>query len=69
MIAIVLMQDTKSSGLGSGLGSVSNAESFFGRNRSKTREGRLMFQTKILACVIAVISLGLVLIFQFYYVI
>ncbi len=59
MIALVLMQDTKSSGLGSSFGG--NTDSFYGRNKSKTREGRLAFLTKVLGVVIAVVCIVTVL--------
>lgn len=62
MIGLVLSQDSKSSGLGSSFGG--NTDSFYGRNKSKTKEARLSFFTKVLAVVIAVLSIVTVLLLK-----
>ena len=62
MIGLVLMQDTKSGGIGSSFGG--NTDSFYGRNKSKTREGRLSTMTKVLAGVIAVVCIVTVLLLK-----
>ncbi len=60
LVVVVLMQDSKSSGLGSAFGG--NTDSFFGRNKSKTREGKLIRMTKILGAVLGVFSIVAVII-------
>lgn len=60
IIGVVLMQDAKSSGLGGAFGG-GNTDNFFGRNKSKSREGRLQFLTKALAISIGVVSVALAL--------
>lgn len=64
MIGLVLMQDTKSSGLGAEFGG--NTDSFFGRNRSKTKESRLAFLTKVAAVAIAVACVVATLLLKYY---
>ena len=64
MIGLVLMQDTKSSGLGTEFGS--NTDSFFGKNRSKTKENRLAFMTQVLAVAIAVCCVVATLLLKYY---
>lgn len=63
MVAVVLMQDTKSSGMGASFGG--NSDSFFGRNQSKTREGKLKNATKGIAVLIGVLCIALVIILQY----
>lgn len=61
-IIVVLMQDSKSAGLGGAFGG--NTDSFFGRNKSKTKESKLARLTKIFASVVAVASVAVVVILQ-----
>lgn len=59
LIAIVLMQEGKSAGLS---GAISGAaDSYFGKNKARTLEGRLEKFTKILAAVFIVLSFVLYL--------
>lgn len=54
---VVLMQDSKSSGLS---GAISGAaETYFGKNRARTMEGKLENATKILGVLYLVLSLVL----------
>lgn len=62
MVVIVLMQDTKSSGMGAAFG---GADSFFGKNKSKTKEARKELLTKVLAVVIAVLAIVMVVMLRF----
>lgn len=64
LIILVLMQDTKGGGLGAEFGG--NTDSFFGRNRSKTKEGRLVFLTKVASIAIAVLCVGATLLLKYY---
>lgn len=64
MIGLVLMQDTKSSGLGTEFGG--NTDSFFGKNRSKTKESRLAFLTQVAAIAIAVFCVVATLLLKYY---
>lgn len=62
LIAVVLMQNVKTSGLGATFGGNMETESFYGKNKSKTRDGRLQNLTKLLAVVIGVLCIVLTLI-------
>ena len=54
LIAVVLLQEGKSAGLS---GAISGAaETYFGKNRGRTMEGKLERITKILAAVLIVLS-------------
>ena len=55
LIAIVLLQEGRSAGLSGAI--AGGAESFLGKNKSKTIESKLVSITKILAIVIFVLSL------------
>lgn len=59
LIAVVLMQEGKSSGLGALTGG--STESFFGKHQSSSREGRLQRLTTIFIAIIAVLSIAMVL--------
>lgn len=59
MIVTVLLQSGQSQGLGSIAG---GAETFFGKNKAKTVEGKLALLTKIAAGVFVAMSLLLVII-------
>ena len=59
MIVTVLLQSGQSQGLGSIAG---GAETFFGKNKAKTVEGKLALITKIAAGVFVAMSLLLVII-------
>lgn len=59
LIAAVLMQPGKSAGLS---GAISGgAETFFGKNKAKSYEGKLALATKVSGTVIFVLSLTLVI--------
>ena len=54
LIATVLLQPGESNGLGAIAG---GAETFFGKNKAKSMEGKLALATKISACVFIVCAL------------
>ena len=59
LTAIVLMQQGKTAGLS---GAISGAaESYFGKNKARTMEGKLEFWTKILAAIFFVLAFVLYL--------
>jgi preprotein translocase subunit SecG len=59
LIVAVLMQPGKSAGLS---GAISGgAETFFGKNKAKTYEGKLVLATKITAGMVFVVSFALVI--------
>jgi preprotein translocase subunit SecG len=53
LVLVILLQPAKTAGLGSIAG---GAETFFGKNKSKSFEGRMVFLTKIAAAAFLVIS-------------
>ena len=58
LIISVLMQE----GQGNGLGAITGgSETFFGKNKSKTLEGKLAFVTKVSAGVFVVSSFGMLI--------
>ena len=59
MIVTVLLQSSETTGLGAISG---GAETFFGKNKAKSMEGKLALLTKICACVFVVLSLAMVII-------
>ena len=63
LIAAVLMQPGKSAGLSGAI--TGGAETFFGKNKAKSYEGKLVLATKVSAGLIFVLSLALVLIVRF----
>ena len=64
LIVLVLMQDSKGGGLGAEFGG--NTDSFFGRNRSKTKESRLVFLTKVASIAIAVCCVVVALLLKYH---
>ena len=50
LTAIVLMQQGKTAGLSGAIGGA--AETYFGKNKARTMEGKLEFWTKILALIL-----------------
>jgi len=56
MIVTVLLQSSESDGMGAITG---GAETFFGKNKSKSIEGKLALLTKICAVVFVVMALAL----------
>ena len=56
LIAVVLMQESKSSGFGSLSGQV---DSYVSKNRGRTKEGRLERYTTILGILFFIIAIGL----------
>lgn len=63
LVAVVLLQEGRSAGLSGAI--AGGAESFLGKNKSKTIESKLVFITKILAIVFFVLSLVATLIVLF----
>ena len=63
LIAIVLLQEGRSAGLSGAI--AGGAETFLGKNKSKTIEQKLVNITKVLASVFFVLSLGANLFFLF----
>ncbi len=63
LIAAVLMQAGKSAGLSGTI--TGGAETFFGKNKAKSYEGKLVLATKITATVVFVVSLGFAIIARF----
>ena len=63
LIAIVLLQEGRSAGLSGAI--AGGAETFLGKNKSKTIEQKLVNITKVLAAVFFVLSLGANLFFLF----
>lgn len=63
LVAIVLLQEGRSAGLSGAI--AGGAESFLGKNKSKTIESKLVSITKILAIVFFVLSLVATLIVLF----
>ena len=64
VIALVLMQDSKSTGGVNAAFGGGGVESFFGKNKSKSRNSRLEFLTKTMGIVIAVLSVALALVYK-----
>lgn len=64
MVIVVLSQTVKTSGLGATFGG--ETDSFYGKNKSKTRDGRLMTATKVLAIAIGVICIVLTLLLKWF---
>ena len=63
LIAIVLLQEGRSAGLSGAI--AGGAETFLGKNKSKTIEQKLVNITKVLATVFFILSLGANLFFLF----
>lgn len=63
LIIAVLMQPGKSAGLSGAI--TGGAETFFGRNKAKSYEGKLVLATKVFSGIIFVLSIALVLIIKF----
>jgi preprotein translocase subunit SecG len=61
LIVSVLLQKGDADGVGALVGGSSNMDSFFGKNKAKTAEGRLAMLTK--GSAIAFVVLGLIMIF------
>ncbi len=59
LIAVVLLQSGKSAGLSGTI--AGGAETFFGKNKAKSLEGKLEFATKVSAAAFIVISIILTL--------
>lgn len=57
LVAIVLMQEGKTAGLSGAISGLS--ETYFGKNKARTMEGKLETTTKILAACYLVLSLVL----------
>lgn len=64
LIAVILMQDSKGDGMGALTGG-GTTESFFGKNKSSSREGRLQKWTKIFMAVIAVLCVAMVILSRY----
>ena len=59
LIASVLMQDTESDGMGAIAG---GSETFFGKNKNSSLEGKLALITKISAAVFVVLAIVMMLV-------
>lgn len=59
LIAVVLLQSGKSAGLSGSI--AGGAETFFGKNKAKSYEGKLQFWTKIAALGFIIIAIVLVI--------
>jgi preprotein translocase subunit SecG len=55
LIAVVLLQSGKSAGLSGSI--AGGAETFFGKNKAKSYEGKLQFLTKVAAIAFIVIAI------------
>jgi preprotein translocase subunit SecG len=60
LIIVVLLQPGKSAGLSGAI--AGGAETFFGRNKAKSYEGKLALATKIATGVVFAVSLALVIV-------
>ncbi len=63
IIALVLLQEGKSAGLSGAI--AGGAETFFGKNKSRTMESKLVFITKIVAISFFVLALVATLLLLF----
>ena len=63
IIALVLLQEGKSAGLSGAI--AGGAETFFGKNKSRTIESKLVFITKIVAIAFFVLALVATLLLLF----
>jgi preprotein translocase subunit SecG len=63
LIAVVLMQPGKSAGLSGAI--TGGAETFFGKNKAKSYEGKLVLITKLTSGAIFIISLALSIMSRF----
>lgn len=63
LIVVILMQPGKSAGLSGAI--TGGAETFFGRNKAKSYEGKLMLITKVGAGALFTLSLALVILGRF----
>jgi preprotein translocase subunit SecG len=63
LIAAILMQPGKSAGLSGAI--TGGAETFFGRNKAKSYEGKLVLITKVGSGVVFALSLALVVLGRF----
>lgn len=59
MIVTVLMQDSESDGMGALTG---GSETFFGKNKSNTLEGKLALATKVSSIVFVVLAIVMLLV-------
>lgn len=57
IIALVLCQEAKDNGLGSLAGSASNAETYWGKNKGRSKEGMKVLATTILVVLFLGLSL------------
>ena len=63
LVAIVLMQEGRSDGLSGAI--AGGAETFFGKNKGRTIENKLVAVTKVLAVIFFVLSLAATIIVLF----
>ncbi|MCD7774700.1 MAG: preprotein translocase subunit SecG [Clostridiales bacterium] len=64
MIIIVLMQQSKSEGLSGAI--AGGAETFFGKNRGRTIEAKLVKVTTVLSAIFIVLALGTTVLIGFF---
>lgn len=60
LVVVILLQPGKSAGLSGAI--TGGAETFFGRNKAKSFEGKLALATKITTAVVFLVSLALLII-------
>ena len=65
IVAVVLMQESRSAGLSGAI--AGGAETFFGKGKGKSMEKKLEKITKILGIVFFVLTLGITVFFMFKY--
>ena len=65
IVAVVLMQESRSAGLSGAI--AGGAETFFGKGKGKSMEKKLEKITKIFAVVFFVLTLGITVFFMFKY--
>jgi len=63
LIVVVLLQQGKSAGLSGSI--AGGAETFFGKNKAKSYEGKLEMLTKVVAVLFMVLSVTLVVLAKF----
>ncbi len=63
IIALVLMQESRSAGLSGAI--AGGAETFFGKGKGKSMEKKLVLATKILAIAFFVLTFGATVLFMF----
>lgn len=63
IVVLVMLQQSKQAGLSGAI--AGGADTFFGKNKGRTMEAKLVKYTKIIAIVFMVVSLAAVILFAF----